>query len=137
MSGQEIKGLDQVLKNLNIADKKVQKAIQGAVKKAAELFADRLGENTPRESRLKTGGSVAEDSFKHLADDVVYSGISNVNGTTVVKVGYGKETYWRAHFVEWGTVKQPPQHFVETTEAEIGDRILRLIEREIKGALGL
>lgn len=46
-----------------------------------------------------------------MKDHVVYSK-PTVN-KPVSEVGFDKQVAWRAHFVEFGTIKQPPQAFIQ------------------------
>ncbi|MBW7636472.1 phage tail protein, partial [Bacillus licheniformis] len=51
--------------------------------------------------------------------------------------GYGKETASRLHFSNFGTIKQRPQHFIERTENEYADIVLRKVQEVYARELGL
>lgn len=97
-----------------------------ALKTAAKAVAEKLKENTPIDPN--------DNNETHMKNDIAISG---VNQYGEIKVGYGKETYWRAHFVELGTIKQRPQHFIERTEEEARDEFLKIVQEELRKGLGL
>lgn len=105
---------------------KEKRVRNSALKKAGEAIADRLRENTPIDT--------TDGNEKHMKDDIVVSGVNQYGEVTV---GYGHETYWRVHFVEMGTIKQRPQHFIERTEQEMQEIVMKIIERELRKGLGL
>lgn len=138
----DISGIEVGLRRLAAKEKKVERA---GLKKAAEAVAERLKKNTPyyegprdgkwraqrrfeKESGIKTG------DFAHMRDDIK---ISRANQFGEVTVGYGKETYWRSHFVELGTIKQKPQGFIQQTEEEMRRQVMAIMTREFKRGLGL
>lgn len=115
--------IDQALRNMGSQEKKVRNK---ALKKAGNEIASRLRDNTPIDPR--------DSNKKHMKDDIVVSGVDQYGEVTV---GFGKETYWRARFVELGTIKQRPQHFIENTEQEMRDKVMEIIREELARGLGL
>lgn len=115
--------IDQALRNMGSQEKKVRNK---ALKKAGNEIASRLRDNTPIDPR--------DSNKKHMKDDIVVSGVDQYGEVTV---GFGKETYWRARFVELGTIKQRPQHFIENTEQEMRDKVMEIIREELAKGLGL
>lgn len=115
--------IDRALKNMGSQEKKVRNK---ALKKAGNELASRLRDNTPIDPR--------DSNKKHMKDDIV---VSDVDQYGEVTIGFGKETYWRAHFVELGTIKQRPQHFIENTEQEMRDKVMEIIREELARGLGL
>lgn len=115
--------IDKALKQMAGKEKRVRNK---ALKKAGEAIADRLRENTPIDT--------TDGNEKHMKDDIV---ISNVDQYGEIKIGYGHETYWRVHFTEMGTIKQRPQHFIERTEQEMQEEVMRIIQEELRKGLGL
>jgi HK97 gp10 family phage protein len=119
------KSIDLNLKRMAAKEKKIRNK---GLKKAAQFVAERLEENTPYDPTTK---------HKHLKDDVV---ISNVNDMGQIKVGYGKETAWRAKFVEFGTMggqRIKPQGFMQRTEEETRDDVMKIMVNEFKKGLSL
>ncbi|MGG1481461.1 HK97-gp10 family putative phage morphogenesis protein [Bacillus smithii] len=115
--------IDQALKRMVAQEKKVRNA---GLKKAAQSVAQRLEENTPIENE--------SDVEKHMKGDIAISGVDQ-NGE--IFVGYGKDTFWRAHFVEMGTIKQKPQGFIQRTEEEMRNEVINIMAEEFKRGLGL
>lgn len=115
--------IDRALRNMGSQEKKVRNK---ALKKAGNKLASRLRDNTPIDPR--------DNNKKHMKDDIIVSGVDQYGEVTI---GFGKETYWRAHFVELGTIKQRPQHFIENTEQEMRDKVMEIIREELVRGLGL
>lgn len=121
----DTKGIELNLKRMAAKEKKVRNK---GLKKAAQFVAERLEENTPYDPKTK---------HKHLKDDVVISG---VNAMGEIKVGYGKETAWRAKFVEFGTMggqRIKPQGFMQRTEEESREEVMKIMVDEFKKGLNL
>jgi len=115
--------IDKALKQMAGKEKRVRNS---ALKKAGEVIADKLRQNTPIDQ--------SDNNEKHMKDDIV---VSNVDQYGEITVGFGDDTYWRAHFVELGTIKQRPQHFIERTEQEMQQEVMKIIEEELRKGLGL
>lgn len=118
----EIRGVDENLRRLVGEEKRVRNT---GLKMAAKAVAERLKQNTPV-SRDNAG--------KHMKDDIK---ISRVDQNGEIMVGFGKETYWRAHFVEMGTIKQRPQGFIQRTEEEMRNEVFDIMVAEFRRGLGL
>jgi len=54
---------------------------------------------------------------------------------SVVEVGFDKEVAWRAYFVEYGTIKQPPQSFMQQTIKDIEKQVATIIQNEMRRRL--
>ncbi|PKR84866.1 HK97-gp10 family putative phage morphogenesis protein [Heyndrickxia camelliae] len=108
------------LRRLAIEQTKVRNR---ALKEAGKRLAQRLRENTPVDGKTD----------EHMRDDVRVSGVKDGE----VTVGFGKDTAWRAHFVEMGTIKQRPQGFIQRTEEEMRNEILQIVETELRRGFGL
>lgn len=120
-----VNGLKQIEANLKKLALKESKVRDKAVQKAAEEVARQLERNTPVEPNY---------NGKHMKDDVQ---VGKVDEDGHITVGYGKDTSWRAHFVEMGTIKQPPQGFIQQTEDQMKKRIIDIMKKEIQRGLGL
>ncbi|MEK5500450.1 HK97-gp10 family putative phage morphogenesis protein [Bacillus sp. FSL M8-0168] len=120
-----ITGLRAIEGNLRKLAAKEKKVRNKALERAAKEVADQLEINTP--SGDDHGGT-------HMKDDVQ---ISKPNEDGHITVGFGKETSWRVHFVEMGTMKQPPQGFIQQTEEQMQSKVLEIIRTELKRGLGL
>lgn len=119
-----IEGIDENLKRLASQNKRVTNK---ALKKGAEYVRKTLEQNTP------TGKSGI-----HLKDNTV---VANMDQNGEIKIGFnGKGTNdvsWRVHFVELGTMKQPPQAFIQRTQAQTKERFFSMVAEELKKGLGL
>lgn len=133
-------GIDQNLKKLALANEKVRFTAE----KAAALFvAEALQHNTPYEDENSTRSWHAQrqmdkkngttTAFKHLREDVTVG--KGKDGT--YSVGFGHDTYWRAHFVELGTANQRANPFIEKTMDETVEGVRLIMETAIKKGLDL
>ena len=92
-----------------------------ALRAGKDIVVDNLEANTPYENSSDRSwkGQREMDKikghktiFNHMKDDIVYSGVNQKGG---LKVGFGKDTYWRVHFVELGTMNMSANPFIERT----------------------
>ncbi|WP_445505818.1 HK97-gp10 family putative phage morphogenesis protein [Niallia sp. 03091] len=132
----DMSGLDRQLRELAY---KTQSGGKKATKVGAAIVAAALKVNAPYENRsdrkwkqqrqfdLQSG---VEREFKHLRDDVV---ISPPNELGNIEIKFGKDTAWRSHFVNDGTIYQAPQHFAEKTTVETHEAVKAAMERVILG----
>lgn len=102
---------------------KTEKQIETAAVKAVEV----AGEYASKQ--LKTKTPIDYDTKTHMKDHIVYSK-PTVN-KPVSDVGFDKQVAWRAHFVEFGTIKQDPQPFIETTMKDIENKVADIIQSEM------
>jgi len=134
-------GIDQNLKKLALANEKVRFV---AEKAAAAFVAESLQRNTPYEDENSTRSWHAQRQmdkktgkttvFKHLRDDVTVG--REKDGT--YQVGFGHDTYWRAHFPEFGTaMNYKPNPFIEKTMDETKEGVRLIMEAAIRKGLGL
>lgn len=56
--------------------------------------------------------AVSDKASLHMRDDIKVSRVRRQDGVKFVMIGPGKETGWRAHFLEFGTKKTPAQPFI-------------------------
>lgn len=122
-----IGGLNQLDKALQDILNNNPKAEKRGLKKGAEYLQSQLSQNAPYEPRRSA----------HLRDDVQVSSVKNEHGYQYVEVGWGKDTSWRVHFTEFGTIKDPPNAFIESTERDARQNIYKLIQDEIKRVINL
>lgn len=108
----------------------VYKAIgktQKQFEKAAVKSVEAGGAYAARYLRVKT--PVDYDTKTHMKNHIVFSK-PTVN-KPISEVGFDKKVAWRAHFVEFGTIKQRPQPFIETTMKDIENKVANIIQREM------
>lgn len=108
-----------------------------------DYIVEQLQANTPYENRSDRSWKAQREQdrlyhthtqFKHLRDDIVYSGVDQFGH---IKIGFGKDTYWRAHFVELGTIYQPARPFIATTIDETREGYQEVVANELRKELGL
>lgn len=96
-------------------------------KTAAAKSVESGGAYAARYLRVKT--PVDYDTKTHMKDHVVYS--KPTANKPVSEVGFDKQVAWRAHFVEFGTIKQDPQAFIEKTLKDIESKVTDIIQSEM------
>lgn len=112
-----------IFKEIDKLGKNLDRVRLSAVEEAGAFAAKELAKNVPYDSET-------ED---HLKDHVIYSKPTKAN--PISEVGFDKEVAWRAHFVQFGTIKQRPQDFIEKTMREIQDEVQSIIVNNLKEAL--
>lgn len=96
-------------------------------KTAAAKSVEAGGAYAARYLRVKT--PVDYDTKTHMRDHIVFSRPTTNN--PISEVGFDKQVAWRAHFVEFGTIKQRPQPFIETTMKDIENKVANIIQTEM------
>lgn len=102
---------------------KTEKQFEKAAVKAVEV----AGEYASKQ--LKTKTPIDYDTKTHMKDHVVYS--KPTAKKPVSEVGFDKKVAWRAHFVEFGTIKQDPQAFIQKTLKDIESKVADIIQSEM------
>lgn len=102
---------------------KTEKELEKSAVKAVEV----AGEYASKQ--LKTRTPIDYDTKTHLKDHVVYSKPTATK--PVSEVGFDKKVAWRAHFVEFGTIKQDPQAFIQKTLNDIESKVADIIQSEM------
>jgi len=89
-------------------------AIRVKLGKAAERVENRglraAGEVIAEEMRSRV--NVSTKRHTHIRDDIRVTGVRRREGAKYVLVGPGKETGWRAHFLEFGTKHMHARPFI-------------------------
>ena len=96
-------------------------------KTAAAKSVEAGGAYAARYLRVKT--PVDYDTKTHMRDHIVFSRPTTNN--PVSEVGFDKQVAWRAHFVEFGTIRQRPQPFIKTTMKDIENKVANIIQSEM------
>jgi len=134
---------EDVTSNLSSLGRKGKTIRNKALRAGRDLVVHNLEANTPYENQSDRSWKGQREmdkitghktTFKHLKDDIVYSGIDQ---TGAVKVGFGPDTYWRVHFVELGTINQAPQPFISNTLNQSQEEYKDIIEKTVREELGL
>lgn len=108
-----------VYKALGKTEKELEKSMLKSVEVAGEYASKQLKTKTP----------IDYDTETHMKDHVVYS--KPTAKKPISEVGFDKKVAWRAHFVEFGTIKQDPQPFIETTMKDIESKVADIIQNEM------
>ncbi|MEQ7168399.1 HK97-gp10 family putative phage morphogenesis protein [Enterococcus avium] len=123
----------EVFKALRQLKTNVKRVENPALRKAASFAQKKLEQNTPYWDGKKSKGKRGDYMFEHSKDHVVVGPVQNGK----IDVGFDEDVAWRMHFIEFGTVNQPPQGTVQKTEAQIENQITEIIANELKRRLGL
>lgn len=100
--GIELQGTDELIAEIR---KKLGNASQRLENKALRKAGEPISE------AMKSHVNVSDAEGTHLKEDIKVSSVrrDKFAGTRYVKIGAGKKTGWRGHFLEYGTGKQNPQ----------------------------
>ncbi len=126
------KGLDEAIANLMRFQIHAQKKARDAVSEVADMFADELEKNTPRDD----GDGLGLDN--HLKEEVLVTKFKGANIGIIAKdIGYGRSTGWRSHFPDDGTIYQSSQEFKEKTINTMTPKAKEVYQKRMKEALNL
>lgn len=117
--GKNYVDFSSVYKALGKTEKELEKSMLKSVEAAGEYASKQLKTRTPIDYETKT----------HMKDHVVYS--KPTVKKPISEVGFDKEVSWRVHFVEFGTIKQPPQGFIQKTLKDIESKVADIIQSEM------
>lgn len=117
--GKNYVDFSSVYKTLGKTEKELEKSMIKSVEAAGEYASKQLKTKTPIDYDTKT----------HMKDHVVYSKPTAKN--PISEVGFDKEVSWRVHFVEFGTIKQPPQGFIQKALKDIEGKVADIIQNEM------
>src|SRR5699024_11500251 len=132
-SNVRIDGVRELLNNLDKTSDDVTKATKSANKKAADVFAKQLQQNTPVGKYEKSQWWGKYKAKEEVA--VSNTRTDSVSNIDYVAVGYHKDVAWRIHFVEVGTIKMSPRWFITKTVDETAGEIEKVMADEIKKVL--
>lgn len=117
-----------VYQALGMVVKNVERAGNKVLDDLAPDLAKKLESRTPvwdgKNYMDKSRGSY---TLEKMRDHIVFSKAKDGR----VEIGFDDDVSWRVHFVEFGTMKQPPQAFIQKTIDEIEREIVELIRQRI------
>lgn len=114
--------------------KEFEKAGIESVTSAGEFASKELEKRTPYwEGKKYTRGKMRSYDKKHARDNVVFSKPTKRNPLT--EVGFNDDVAWRMYFVEYGTIKQKPQPFMQQTMRDIENQVATIIQNEMRRRL--
>lgn len=125
MSEIKIEGLDELLNKLSQVGNRVDGTIDTTLIEA--------GNNVKKE--MQNLVVVSNINHKHIKDDIQTTNIKGEGTEKYVEIGPGKETNWRAKFLEFGTKKMSAKPFIEPAHLNTKHENMKLIKKRIMEAL--
>lgn len=122
-----VDGFDDITSRLLSLSASENRAVNKALNEAGGVVADAMRENV----------SVSTVEHVHIKDDIEVSKVKGAGADKYVQVGPGKETNWRAKFIEFGTSKMPAQPFMEPAALQSRDKVKQTIASALREALHL
>lgn len=103
MTEVKLEGVEQMLESIRSKlSSGVARVENQGLRAAGEILADAQREKV----------AVSTIDHKHIRDDIRVSNVRRGDGIRYITVGPGKETAWRARFLEDGTRSMPAQPFI-------------------------
>lgn len=120
--------VSEVIKALQKTSKNIDLKVNKAVNEATPVAKRVLIKNTPywdgtKYVDKKRGAYTKE----HIKDHIVYSKARQGQA----EVGFDDDVAWRAHFTNFGTIKQRPQNFIEKTIKELENEVSNIIQQTL------
>ena len=122
MADENYVDFSEVYKGLKKINKNADRMVAQGINEAGDYAKRYLAVKTPMSRK---GG-------QHAKRHVVAS--KATTSKHELEVGYDKEVAWRMHFVEFGTIKQRPQHFIKRTISDIEAKVSSIIEKAMRRA---
>jgi len=123
----ELTGMDGLLDRIQELGRKGSTVQNKALKAAAEPVAE----------DMKSLVRVSNLNEKHIRDDIQVSNVKTKDGTKYVRIGPGKNTNWRAKFLEFGTSKMSAKPFMSPSYENKKGEAKQIIKEKLKEGLGL
>ena len=111
----------------------VEKVADTIMSDLAPDVAKEFEKKVPYWTGAKNGGSRGAYMKEHARDHVVYTKAKEGQ----VEIGFDDNVSWRVHFIEFGTINQPPQHIIEKSLDALAEEVRVRVERELIRRLGL
>ena len=120
--------VSEVIKALQKTSKNIDLKVNKAVNEATPVVKRVLSKNTPHWDGTKyTDNNRGSYTKEHIKDHVVYSKARQGQA----EVGFDDDVAWRVHFVEFGTIKQDPQEFIQKTIKELEQEVSNIIQQTL------
>lgn len=127
MADLQVSGMEDLLARINALGDAANLVVNQALREAAEPLAEAIRRNVP----------VSTVEHKHIRDDIQISRVKISGTVRYVEVGPGKDTAWRAKFLEFGTSKMSPRPFMEPSLHESRHKVIEVLRDALKRGLGL
>ncbi|MFT8909603.1 MAG: HK97-gp10 family putative phage morphogenesis protein [Lentilactobacillus diolivorans] len=134
---------EDITQSLQSLGNKAKGATNKSLRAGAALFAESLKKQTPYETTADRSWKAQREMdkitgkktvFKHMRDDIVMSGVDQYGH---INVGFGKDTYWRVHFVGLGTVNQRANPFISSAVSNSSSAYQAVVTESLRKELGL
>ncbi|WAH38617.1 HK97-gp10 family putative phage morphogenesis protein [Alicyclobacillus dauci] len=126
MADLQLDGLDSLVSRLQSMGRVGSRIANNALKKAAEPLQQAMMDNV----------NLSKYNDIHLRDDIEISRVkTDSSGQRYVEVGPGKQTAWRAKFLEFGTSKMTAHPFMDPALKDSKDKIMSIMASEIRSGL--
>jgi len=126
-SGIELQGVEKMLATIQQKlSSGVQRLENQGLRAAGELVAASQREHVV----------VSSIEHVHIRDDIKVSNVRRDGGQRFVVIGPGRQTGWRAHFLEYGTKITPAQPFIYPAFHENKDHISQIIAISFRKGMG-
>jgi HK97 gp10 family phage protein len=124
----KLDGLEDMLARLQTMGEKAAKVENKALRAGAKPLAEAMSRNVAVSDRNET----------HIRDDIKIGNVKTKDGEKSISVGPGKETNWRASFLEFGASQMEHAYpFMDPSLKESRDESLREMADVIKDGIGL
>jgi HK97 gp10 family phage protein len=123
-----LEGMQELIDKVNKLGIHGESIKKKALDRASELVKDTMEKKAPRSKLNK----------KHMADNINTSEIQKKNGVDYVEIGPRKDDnseFFYSKFTEYGTTKQPAQHWAEKSVLENKRKINDIIAEELMRGL--
>lgn len=124
----ELEGMQELIDKVNKLGAKGETIKKKTLDKAGELVKESMEKKAPRSGLNK----------KHMADHIKISEVEKENGVDFIEIGPNKgddSEFFYSKFTEWGTSRQPAQHWAENSVLENKKKINEVISDELKRGL--
>lgn len=126
--GFELLGTDELIAEIR---RKLGQSAQRIENKALRKAGEPIAEG------MKSRVNISNRDATHLKEEIKVSGVrrDKFAGTRYVKIGAGKKTGWRGHFLEFGTSKMSPQPWAGPGFEEGKGEAKQIIKEEFRKGL--
>ena len=125
----KIEGIPELLTAIRVKLGKAAERVENrGLRMAGEVIAEEM------RSRVNVSNKSGPD-YTHIRDDIKVSGVRRKEGDKHVLVGPGKETGWRARFLEFGTVKMAARPFIYPAFEAKKDEAMAVMAEEFRKGL--